>query len=62
MTKMKTKKLARSIGIGLAVAGATAAVGSAVWSTGGKRKVKSRAKQFARTVGDIVDNVQSMMH
>ena len=61
MTKMKTRKIARGIGIGLAVAGTTAAVGSALWGTRNQRKVKSKAKQFARTVGNIVDNVQQFV-
>ena len=61
MTKMKSRKIARGIGIGLAVAGATAAVGSAVWGSSNKRKVKSKARQFAHVVGEIVDNVQHVM-
>jgi len=62
MTKMKSRKIARGIGIGLAVVGATAAIGTAVWGSTHKRRVRSKAKQFARTVGNIVDNVQQIVH
>jgi hypothetical protein len=61
MTKMETRKLARGIGIGLAVTGTAAAVGSALWGSRKQLKVKSKAKRFARTVGDIVDNVQQIV-
>jgi hypothetical protein len=61
VTKMQSRKLARGIGIGLAVTGAAAAVGSAVMGNRAQRKVKSKAKQFARSFGDIVDNVQQFV-
>ncbi|MCL2022831.1 MAG: hypothetical protein FWG82_00480 [Oscillospiraceae bacterium] len=61
MTKMQSRKIARGVGIGLAVAGTAAAVGGLVWGSGNKRRVKSKARQFARTVGHIVDNVQRVV-
>jgi hypothetical protein len=62
MTKANTRKWARGLGIGLVAAGAATAIGSAIAATNGQRKVKRKASQFARTVGDIVDNVQAMVH
>ncbi|MDR3344518.1 MAG: hypothetical protein LBT21_02840 [Oscillospiraceae bacterium] len=61
MTKAETRKLARGLGIGLAVTGTAAAVGSALWGTRNQRKVKGKAKQFARTMSNIVDNVQNFV-
>jgi hypothetical protein len=62
MTKSETRKLARGIGIGLAVTGTAAAVGSAIMGSRNQRKVKGKAKQFARTVSNLVDNVQNFVH
>ena len=59
----KNHQIAKTIGIGLAVGGA-AMLGSAALqrSHKGHRSSKRTVNQVVRTVGNVVDSVQSMMH
>lgn len=55
--------LAKSIGIGLAVGGASAMIGGAMMNRSHRRKASAKRTmhQVARTVGNVVDSVQSIM-
>ncbi len=56
-------QLAKSIGIGLAVGGASAMIGNAMMnrSHSGRMNAKRSVNQMAKTIGSVVDSVQSMM-
>ena len=58
----KTMNATKTIGAIMAVGGAAAMIGSAVMNNGStKRQMKKTANKAMKTIGDVLDGIQSMM-
>ena len=58
----KTMTATKTIGAIMAVGGAAAMIGSAVMTNGStKRQMKKTANKAIKTIGDVLDGIQSMM-
>lgn len=59
--KSKASSIIKGVGIGMAVGGATAMIGSTMMGKPSKRITKKNTAKAMRTVGQIIDNIQYMM-
>ena len=58
----KTMNATKTIGAIMAVGGAAAIISSAVMNNGStKRQMKKTANKAMKTIGDVLDGIQSMM-
>ena len=58
----KGSKIAAGIGLGMAVGGMTAAIGTAVMNGGmGKTPMKKKASKAIRSMEDMLDSLQVML-
>ena len=58
----KTVNATKTIGAVMAVGGAAAMIGSAMMSTNStKKQIKKTANKAMKTIGDVLDGIQSMM-
>lgn len=58
----KTMNATKTIGAIMAVGGAAAIISSAVMTNGStKRQMKKTANKAMKTIGDVLDGIQSMM-
>lgn len=51
----------KGIGIGMAIGGAAAMVGSALMSPKAKRRTKRNAEKMMKSMSEFVDSVQTMV-
>ncbi len=58
---MTTSTMVKGLGIGLAVGGAAAAIGASMMSPDLKKQTKKNAMKAMKTVGNMMDTVNSMM-
>ncbi len=57
----KMSSAAKGVGLGIAIGGATAMVGSTIMSGSSKRKMKKTANKAIKTMNDIVGNAQNII-
>ncbi len=62
MQKNKASNMMKGIGIGMAIGGVSAAMGSCCMKSGSCMKNgKKSASKAIKAVGDVIDNIQFMM-
>lgn len=54
--------MVKSAVIGMAIGGATAALGTAIIGPSNKRSAKKSMNKAIKSVGDIVDSIQHVIH
>lgn len=61
MSKYQTSAMLKGLGIGMAVGTAAAVAGTKMCSKGSCKGMKKGASRCMKNIGDMLDNVQSMM-
>lgn len=62
MQKHRNSSMVKSAVIGMAIGGATAALGTAIIGPSNKRSAKKSMNKAIKSVGDIVDSIQHVIH